>query len=49
MVGYPYNFDEVTEIGSLGDPTIATKEKGKAMVDALVEDISEFINDLKKL
>jgi creatinine amidohydrolase len=47
-VGVPYNFDEVTEIGSLGDPTIATREKGKVMVDAVVDDISEFVNDLKK-
>jgi len=47
-VGIPYNFDEVTEIGSLGDPTIATKEKGDVMVEALVSDIAEFINDLKK-
>lgn len=43
------NFDERTPMGSLGDPTIATKEKGEAMVRALVEEISEFIEDLKKV
>jgi creatinine amidohydrolase len=43
------DFDEITEIGSLGDPTIASKEKGEAMVNAVVRDISEFVEDLKKL
>jgi len=40
-------FHEITETGSLGDPTITTKEKGKQMVDAIVQEISLFINDLK--
>ena len=43
------DFDEITEIGSLGDPTIASKEKGEEMVNAVVRDISEFVEDLKKL
>ena len=43
------DFDELTEIGSLGDPTIASMEKGEVMVSAVVRDISEFIYDLKKL
>jgi creatinine amidohydrolase len=43
------DFDEVTEIGSLGDPTIASMEKGEAMVNSVVRDISEFVEDLKKL
>ncbi len=47
-VSAPYMFDEVTSIGSLGDPTIATKEKGKILVDAAVADLAEFIEDLKK-
>ena len=42
-------FDEVTEIGNLGDPSKYTLEKGKKMVDTVVEDISSFIYDLKKL
>lgn len=41
------NFHETTEIGSLGDPTKATEEKGRQMVEALVDDISAFIEDLK--
>jgi len=43
------DFDELTEIGSLGDPTIASMEKGEVMVSAVVRDISEFIHDLKRL
>lgn len=41
------DFHEITEIGSLGDPTIATEEKGRRMVEAVVEEISAFIEDLK--
>jgi creatinine amidohydrolase len=43
-----YMFDESTSIGSLGDPTLATREKGKILVDAVVNDLAEFIEDLKK-
>lgn len=46
-VAWTKDFDETTEIGSLGDPTLATEEKGKIMVEAVVEDISAFIEDLK--
>jgi creatinine amidohydrolase len=48
-VAAAYSFDEVTSIGSLGDPTKATKEKGEALVDAVVDDLAEFIEYLKKL
>ena len=41
-------YDRHTSIGSLGDPTLATKEKGKVLVESVVADISEFIEDLKK-
>ena len=47
-VNAAYMFDEYTSIGNLGDPTIATKEKGKILVDSTVKDLSEFIEDLKK-
>jgi creatinine amidohydrolase len=43
------DFHEYTEIGSLGDPTIATREKGEEMVNAVVRDVTEFVEDLKKL
>ncbi|TFH15187.1 creatininase family protein [Candidatus Bathyarchaeota archaeon] len=42
-------FDEVTEIGSLGEPSKYSIEKGEKMVKTVVNDISEFIEDLKKL
>ena len=41
--------DEVSEMGNTGDPTIATVEKGKILVDTLVDEVAEFIIDLKKL
>jgi len=42
------DFHETTETGSLGDPTIASAEKGKIMIKALIDDLVEFIEDLKK-
>jgi creatinine amidohydrolase len=48
-VAAAYMFDERTSIGSLGDPTLATKEKGKILVDSVVKDLAEFIEDLKAL
>jgi len=41
--------DEVSEMGNTGDPTIATVEKGRILVDTLVDEAAEFIEDLKKL
>lgn len=41
------NWDELTETGSIGKPTLATKEKGEKMVKAVVDEISTFIEDLK--
>ena len=46
-ISWTREFHEITETGSLGDPTAATKEKGKLMVEAVVEEISAFIEDLK--
>lgn len=48
-VSTPRMFDEVTEIGSLGSPSKYSLEKGKKMVKAAVDEISEFIEDLKNL
>jgi len=48
-VSAAYMFDEVTSIGSLGDPTLATGEKGKILVDSVVKDLAEFVEDLKAL
>jgi len=38
----------LTSEGNIGDPTIASEEKGKVMMEALIENVVEFINDLKK-
>jgi creatinine amidohydrolase len=38
---------KLTDVGSIGDPTIATAEKGKIIMKALVENIVAFINELK--
>jgi creatinine amidohydrolase/Fe(II)-dependent formamide hydrolase-like protein len=43
-----YMFDERTSIGSLGDPTVASKEKGKVLVESVVKDLAQFVIDLKK-
>lgn len=48
-VAAAYMFDEVTSIGSLGDPTLATREKGEVLVESVVKDLAEFIEDLKTL
>jgi len=48
-VAAAYSFDEVTSIGSLGEPTKATMEKGKVLVKAVVDDLAEFIEHLKKI
>lgn len=37
-----------SKTGIWGDPTLATKEKGKLLVDTLVENIVKQINELKK-
>jgi len=46
-VNWTSDWNERTETGSLGDPTIASAQKGEKMVNALVDDLVEFIEDLK--
>jgi len=41
--------DEISVMGNTGDPTIATVEKGRILVDTFVEEVAEFIEELKKL
>jgi creatinine amidohydrolase len=48
-VSWTRDWDENTETGSLGDPEAATEEKGRLMVEATVDEISAFIEDLKAL
>jgi len=42
-------FEKRTKSGVLGDPTLATKEKGKAIFEGAVERLIEFITYFKKL
>lgn len=42
------DFHERTVSGSLGDPTYASKEKGKKVMEAGIEEIAKFIEELKK-
>ena len=46
-VSWTRDFHETTETGNTGDPTLATEDKGRQLVEALVDDISAFIEDLK--
>ncbi len=48
-VSWTRDWDESTETGSLGDPEAATEEKGRLMIEATVDEISAFIEDLKTL
>ena len=48
-VSWTRDWDENTETGSTGDPEAATEEKGRLMVEATVDEISAFIEDLKAL
>jgi creatinine amidohydrolase len=42
------DFHEITVSGSLGDPTLASREKGERLVEAVVEEVAEFIEELKR-
>lgn len=39
---------DVYKLGILGDATLATREKGKKIVDAVVDKLCEFIEELKR-
>jgi creatinine amidohydrolase len=43
------NMADVSVSGSRGDPSYATEEKGKKIVEPLIEELVEFIEDLKAL
>jgi creatinine amidohydrolase len=46
--GIIWDIKEVTETGATGDPTKATAEKGKAMLDILVDLVAGAIDDMNK-
>ena len=48
LVNWTREWHELTETGSLGDPTIASAEKGEIMITQVVSELVEFIEQLKK-
>jgi len=47
-VGIVYNMAEVSKTGAIGDPTKATVEKGKMMLDALVDLVAGTIEEMNR-
>lgn len=39
---------KLTPLGHLGDPTMASEEKGRIVMEALIENVVRFINDLRQ-
>ena len=48
LVNWTREWHELTETGSLGDPTIASAEKGEKMITQVVMELVEFVEKLKK-
>ncbi len=44
----PVSWDEYITVGSYGDPSLATAEKGKVFLDSLINEIVHLINDIMK-
>ncbi len=41
-----YDFHEISETGTFGDPTLATKEKGKLFINAALKKLNLLISDI---
>ena len=39
--------DELTERGIMGDPTVATAEKGERMIQVMVDSLVEVVGDIQ--
>ncbi len=48
-VGWYTHTSKISPTGVLGDPTKATRAKGKRMLDTMIKHLVEFVEDLKKL
>ena len=48
LVNWTREWHELTETGSLGDPTIASAEKEEIMITQVVSELVDFIEQLKK-
>ena len=44
---YP-DYDEITETGAIGDPTLASKGKGETIIERTIKHLSDFISDFKR-
>ncbi|MBQ1477514.1 MAG: creatininase family protein [Erysipelotrichaceae bacterium] len=42
----PISWDEYITVGSYGDPSLATEEKGKLFLDAIIDEVVHLINDI---
>lgn len=42
----PVSWDEYITVGSYGDPSLATAEKGKIFLDSIINEIVHLINDI---
>ena len=47
-ISVPYNVHDVSSTGIVGDPTSASREKGKLFFDAIVEGLADFLKEFKK-
>jgi creatinine amidohydrolase len=46
-VGFMDQWSRMSKTGTMGDPTLATREKGKIIFDEVVKNVSEFIKEFK--
>lgn len=48
-IHFPQRYDELSEVGALGDPTAATAELGAELVERIVERLCTFLADFNNL
>jgi creatinine amidohydrolase len=48
-INIPLRTDEISKSGIWGDPTVATAEKGRGLVESLVKFLLQFIREFKEL
>jgi creatinine amidohydrolase/Fe(II)-dependent formamide hydrolase-like protein len=42
-------FGELSKSGVIGDPTLSSPQKGEAMINKAIEDLSEFVVKFKQM
>ncbi|MNW65450.1 hypothetical protein D3C74_438340 [compost metagenome] len=48
FVEIKWRFEELTDTGASGDPSVATKEKGKLLEEAVLNVLENFIREMDK-